>query len=203
MSISATSISNTIGTGLNLNVADLVGPAGGKSASVLRFEQSMARADAMQPQPVAFFAPEGVNGTPAVDATPRPDTFVLAQTTPADVAQSNGRAAQAFSPADPAVVNRIGAFPVADLHTNAAAIKGPTTGQGIVDGLSRLRGVFDTQEQAITGISSAGTGGTQLTNSADLINLQLEVVKYSMLMDVTSKLAGKSTQTFDTLMKGQ
>ncbi len=203
MSISATSLSNTIGTDLRINTADVTAPAAGKSASVERFEQSMARADAVQPQPVVFFAPHGVNGTPAVDATPRPDTFVLAQATPADVAQSNGRTAQAFGPADPTVVNRIGAFPVVDVAANAAAIKAPTTGQGIVDGLSRLRGVFDTQEQAITGISSAGTGGTQLTNSADLINLQLEVVKYSMLMDVTSKLAGKSTQTFDTLMKGQ
>lgn len=206
MSISATSLPNTIGTGFDVNAADLANPAGGKSASVLRFEQSMARADAPEAQPVAFFAPEGVNGPHAVDATPRPESFFLAQATPAQVAQTNtgnGSAAQAITPADPTITNRIGTFRSVDMPIDAAAVEAPTTGQGIIDGLSRLRGVFDAQEQAITGISPADTAGTRLTNSAELINLQLEVVKYSMLMDVTSKLAGKSTQTFDTLMKGQ
>jgi type III secretion system YscI/HrpB-like protein len=85
-----------------------------------------------------------------------------------------------------------------DLSNDVATADQNTTGQGILDGLSRLRGVFDNQEAAITGISD-----TSLSNSTQLINLQLEVVKYSMLMDVTSKLTGKATQSFDTLMKGQ
>ena len=58
MSISATSLPNTIGTGYDVNAADLANPAGGKSLSVLRFEQSLARADAPEAQPVAFFAPD-------------------------------------------------------------------------------------------------------------------------------------------------
>lgn len=205
MSISATSLPNTIGTGFDVNAADLANPAGGKSLSVLRFEQSMARADAPEAQPVAFFAPEGVNGPHAVDATPRPESFFLAQATPADAVQANrGNGPQPIAPTDPNTVDRIGAFRGADMPVReAAAVEAPTTGQGIIDGLSRLRGVFDAQENAITGIAPADTAGTRLTNTSELINLQLEVVKYSMLMDVTSKLAGKSTQTFDTLMKGQ
>ena len=204
MSISATSLPNTIGTGYDVNAADLANPAGGKSLSVLRFEQSLARADAPEAQPVAFFAPEGVYGPHTVDATPRPESFFLAQAAPADAAQAgSGGAAQAIAPSDPAITNRIGTFRSIDVPIGAAAVEAPTTGQGIIDGLSRLRGVFDAQENAITGIAPSDAAGTRLTNTSELINLQLEVVKYSMLMDVTSKLAGKSTQTFDTLMKGQ
>jgi type III secretion system YscI/HrpB-like protein len=36
-----------------------------------------------------------------------------------------------------------------------------------------------------------------------LLAVQMEVVNFSMLVDVTSKLTGKSTQAFDTLLKGQ
>jgi hypothetical protein len=31
----------------------------------------------------------------------------------------------------------------------------------------------------------------------------MEMVNYSLLVDTTSKLTGKSTQSFDSLMKGQ
>ncbi|WP_341367282.1 type III secretion system inner rod subunit SctI [Yoonia sp. BS5-3] len=197
MSISAASLTNVTGTSTGINTADLTNPAGAKSQSVLRFEQSMARADIPAPEPVAFSATDGINAAFEIDAAPRPETFVQVQATPADQIQPvNGNTVQATPPT---FENPLGA--ISEIKT--AAVEAPGTGQGIIDGLSKLRGVFDAQEQAVTGITPADTAGARLTNTSELINLQLEVVKYSMLMDVTSKLAGKSTQTFDTLMKGQ
>lgn len=81
------------------------------------------------------------------------------------------------------------------LDLNVDAKTNNTTGDTILGGLSKLREVFDVQQAKLAGIG--------YTNSADgLIQAQLEVFKYSMLVDVTSKLAGKATQSFDTLMKG-
>lgn len=74
-----------------------------------------------------------------------------------------------------------------------------TTGDSILGGLERLRGVFDAQESRIREVASVqGTGATEA-----LIVAQFEIVQYSMLIDVTSKLTGKATQSFDQLMKGQ
>lgn len=81
-----------------------------------------------------------------------------------------------------------------DLDGNATPVT--TTGDTILGGLSKLREIFDVQQAKLAGIG--------YTDSASgLIQAQIEVVKYSMLVDVTSKLTGKATQSFDTLMKGQ
>jgi len=78
---------------------------------------------------------------------------------------------------------------------------GPSVDDGdggfILEGLSRLRGVFDAQAARINTLSSQPINGTE-----KLMALQAEMVKYSLLVDVTSKLTGKSTQVFDTLLKG-
>ncbi len=71
-------------------------------------------------------------------------------------------------------------------------------GDMILDGLSYLRDTFDRQTERVGGITSMPISGTE-----KLIATQVEIVKFTLLMDVTSKLTGKSTQTFDTLMKGQ
>jgi len=71
-------------------------------------------------------------------------------------------------------------------------------GDTILDGLQKLRGVFDAQQARI---NQALTSPISSVNS--LISVQMEVVNFSMLVDVTSKLTGKSTQAFDTLLKGQ
>jgi type III secretion system YscI/HrpB-like protein len=82
------------------------------------------------------------------------------------------------------------------LGLDAKAAPTSTTGDTILGGLSKLREIFDVQQAKLAGIG--------YTDSASgLIAAQLEVVKYSMLVDVTSKLTGKATQSFDTLMKGQ
>ncbi|MGR3483849.1 MAG: type III secretion system inner rod subunit SctI [Paracoccaceae bacterium] len=77
------------------------------------------------------------------------------------------------------------------------AASGPA-GQGILDGLSRLRGTFDGQ---LAEMSSRVEGARM--DVTDMMALQAEVVKYTVLVDVSSKLAGKSTQAMDSLMKGQ
>lgn len=201
MSISTTSLPNTISPGFESGATDLANPGAVKSPSIQRFEDAMTRAEAMQPQPVAFVAPDNVSGVQPADMRPQPESFFLAQATPAQPDTTNQGAAQAFEATNGTRIDITAGFGTPPATETAVA--DPGTGQGIIDGLSRLRGVFDAQEQAITGISPTDPGGTRLLNSSELINLQLEVVKYSMLMDVTSKLAGKSTMTFDTLMKGQ
>lgn len=176
--------------------ASPTGPNGGVSLSMLRFEHALAKAEV---QNASFQTVDPAEKAQNIDSLARPDGFVLAQSAPS----GPSGATPEVSGITPTETDRTRALRGLDLSNDVASADGPTTGEGIIDGLSRLRGVFDAQENAITGISDTSSAGTGLTNSSDLINLQLEVVKYSLLMDVTSKLAGKSTQTFDTLMKGQ
>jgi type III secretion system YscI/HrpB-like protein len=83
-----------------------------------------------------------------------------------------------------------------DLDPVARTAEGP--GTTILSGLERLRGVFDSQ---ITSVHQQSTGTAM--DVVTMMNIQAEVVQYSVLVDVTSKLAGKSTQALDSLMKGQ
>lgn len=71
-------------------------------------------------------------------------------------------------------------------------------GNAILDGLTYLRGVFDQQLARVEGLA-----GPEIISSHELVAAQVEIAKFSLLVDVTSKLVGKSTQAFDTLMKGQ
>ncbi|MCL3883302.1 type III secretion system inner rod subunit SctI [Marivita sp. GX14005] len=80
----------------------------------------------------------------------------------------------------------------------AAAEGGIGTGQTILDGLARIRGAFDGGLERV----NSKVAATDLDVS-DMMGLQMEVVQYSMMVDVSSKLAGKSTQAMDTLMKAQ
>ncbi|MEM7693050.1 MAG: type III secretion system inner rod subunit SctI [Pseudomonadota bacterium] len=77
------------------------------------------------------------------------------------------------------------------------------TGDSILSGLSALRGVFDAQQARITEVVAADTIGGTAAASATLMAAQFELVQYTMLVDVTSKLTGKATQSLDTLIKGQ
>lgn len=73
-----------------------------------------------------------------------------------------------------------------------------TPGQTILSGLERMRGVFDDK---IGGIGQRMEHAEMSVQA--MVSLQAEVVEYSVLVDVSSKLAGKSTQAMDSLMKGQ
>lgn len=71
-------------------------------------------------------------------------------------------------------------------------------GDTILNGLQNLRGAFDKQEARINNLASARAADTNT-----LLSMQMEVAKFSVLVDVTSKLTGKSTQALESLLKGQ
>lgn len=73
------------------------------------------------------------------------------------------------------------------------------TGTAILEGLGQLRGIFDRE---LNSVAQAST----MNNPFDynrMMELQAQLVEFSLVVDVTSKLAGKSTQALDSLLKGQ
>ena len=75
---------------------------------------------------------------------------------------------------------------------------GATSGDMILEGLTKLRGVFDKEIGEVGRLL-----GSPSVDMKTMMAVQVEVVNFSLLVDVTSKLTGKTTQSFDTLMKGQ
>lgn len=73
-----------------------------------------------------------------------------------------------------------------------------TSGDTILGGIEKLRGIFDTRHTHLNGIMQGNAADTQT-----LLTMQMEVAQYTLLIDVSSKLTGKATQSLDTLMKGQ
>lgn len=72
-----------------------------------------------------------------------------------------------------------------------------TEGDVILTGLQRLRSVFNDQESRIAGLMSGAYSDTET-----LLAMQMELTNFSILIDMTSKLASKAAQGLDTLMKG-
>ena len=79
-----------------------------------------------------------------------------------------------------------------------AAETPPSAGDMILDGMQQLRGVFDVREARIAELMSS-----QTVNANTLMAMQMEVANFTLLVDISSKLTGKTTQALDTLMKGQ
>lgn len=106
------------------------------------------------------------------------------------------QAAPAISPAVLSTPTQTQAF----LAPEAQILKAPSPKQGdmILQGLEKMRSVFDKQISDVAAATSA-----PMTDYRNLMTLQQEMTKFSLLVDVFSKLMGKATQTFDTLMKGQ
>jgi len=72
-----------------------------------------------------------------------------------------------------------------------------TSDDAVLQGLERLRDTFSEQETRVSELLSGSIPGAD-----GLITLQYAMMNYSILIDVTSKLAGKAAQGLDTLMKG-
>lgn len=85
-----------------------------------------------------------------------------------------------------------------NLDPTHAAPQKPAHGETILNGLQNMRGIFGAQEARINNIMSSPAADTNT-----LMAMQMEVTKFSVLVDVTSKLVGKSTQAFESLLKGQ
>ncbi|MFC0217405.1 hypothetical protein ACFFJ7_03240 [Pseudochelatococcus lubricantis] len=73
-----------------------------------------------------------------------------------------------------------------------------TSGDSILNGLKKMRGIFDEQQGRIASVAQEN-----LSVPNALAAMQIEVAKYSMLLDMSSKLTGKASQAIDQLMKGQ
>jgi type III secretion system YscI/HrpB-like protein len=71
-------------------------------------------------------------------------------------------------------------------------------GEAILHGLQNVRGVFDTQEARLNNILSRPAADMNT-----LTAMQIEMTKFSVIVDVTSKLVGKSAQALEALLKGQ
>lgn len=107
-----------------------------------------------------------------------------------------GSATDATTPADNAdAANRA----VQGLELDGETDSAPGTGTTILEGLGQLRGLFDSQLDGVAQRSAMTTP----YDSIAMMQLQAELVEFSLVVDVTSKLAGKSTQALDSLMKGQ
>lgn len=140
--------------------------------------------EVMQPSPVGEVARGGAG------LGSRPDAFAQAmdragQAQP-EVAEV-GRAADDQARARQAL--ELGVRP------DAARVQ---TGDAILGGMQKLRGIFDASQNRISSIGTSNVTGVET-----IMAMQREVVHYSLLVDVTSKLSGKATQTVDQLMKGQ
>ena len=71
-------------------------------------------------------------------------------------------------------------------------------GDMILDGLQKLRGVFDARQARVSQLMSSSS-----IDAKTLMAVQMEVTNFTLLVDISSKLTGKTTQALDTLMKGQ
>jgi type III secretion system YscI/HrpB-like protein len=85
-----------------------------------------------------------------------------------------------------------------NLDPSQAAPQKPAHGETILNGLQNIRGVFGAQEARLDNLISRPAADTNT-----LMAMQMEVTKFTVLVDVTSKLVGKSTQALESLLKGQ
>lgn len=85
-----------------------------------------------------------------------------------------------------------------DLSGQVFAPAGNSDGDMILGGLQQLRSAFDAQQSRIADLMSGG-----ISNTDAMLAMQMEMTNFSLLIDMTSKLASKAAQGLDTLMKGQ
>lgn len=167
--------------------------------AVARFDGALHRAATapLAAAPPVRVAADGAAVTRVAQAsTTAPTAPTAAATTPPPAAT----ATTAATPATDAAGAQERARRALDLAPVRETRPAAATGDGdrILDGLTRLRGVFDTQQGRLIHAMSGSV------NDADsMIALQVEVINFSMLVDVASKLTGKTTGALETLMKGQ
>ncbi len=84
------------------------------------------------------------------------------------------------------------------LKSPVSGAKKTEGGDLVLDGLQKLRGTFDAHEKRLSNLMSKTTPDLN-----SLLAVQMEVVNFTVMVDVTSKLSGQSAQAFETLLKGQ
>jgi hypothetical protein len=129
---------------------------------------------------------------PDAPAKGAPEQFQDALTQALNVQSKAGApATAAVSEADPAAQARARA---------ALGLQGPADASGgdaVLNGLQKLRGVFDQE------IGAMASSTKNVTSSEGFFHVQMVAAEFSLFMDVGSKLAGKAGQALESLLKGQ
>lgn len=181
------------GTGLDVlakQALSEVGPmqrgGAGLPSQTALFDAAMARSNAAMPQ-----VQRVADVRPAADAKAASDPAKPN----ADVGAADRRVDPAAQASQTDAAER--ARRALDLAPVEKAQTATEPGDRILDGLNRVRGVFDNQNARLGALVS------QPMSDADrMIGLQVEVINFSLLVEVASKLTGKSTAALETLMKG-
>lgn len=160
-----------------------------RSDAVARFEQAL-NAAAGQSEQIPAHPP--VQLAQVSNVPPGQTAVVTDATAPLGSAQP-----VAASPSSADVDARARAAEGLDL-ARPELVQPTTEGTTILGGLEQLRGIFDSQFNSVGSKLEA----TQM-DVTSMMALQAEVVKFTVMVDVSSKLAGKTTQAMDSLMKGQ
>jgi type III secretion system YscI/HrpB-like protein len=79
-----------------------------------------------------------------------------------------------------------------------AKVNPTTEGDAILSGLKKLQGVFADREQQLNQTIESPSLSAQ-----SLMRIQMDMVQYTLMIDVASKVSGKLTQSVDSLVKGQ
>jgi hypothetical protein len=114
----------------------------------------------------------------------------------ADQAAAENETTQALAASQPS--------PAPNAAHKALSLEGATTtassqqrGDVILDGLQKMRAVFS------DAITKYNLSSVNAASSEGLYNAQVGAANFSLFMDVGSKLAGKASSAFQTLLKGQ
>lgn len=146
----------------------------------------------------------------AVGTVPTPDTVRTVATQQVDAFQNALQRQNVSQPATAEQVGSVTETAQADLDAQQRARRGlglegaeseavkSEPGDMILDGLQKLRGVFDARETRVAELMNRST-----LDAGTLMAVQMEVANFTLLVDISSKLTGKSAQALDTLMKGQ
>ena len=146
----------------------------------------------------------------AVGTVPTPDTVRTVATQQVDAFQNALQRQNVSQPATAEQVGSVTETAQADLDAQQRARRGlglegaeseavkSEPGDMILDGLQKLRGVFDARETRAAELMNRST-----LDAGTLMAVQMEVANFTLLVDISSKLTGKSAQALDTLMKGQ
>ena len=131
-------------------------------------------------------AMDRANGDPAAGATPSDADPRLPAAGPATAADGAGSATADAQERARRALNL------------GSAKQQPAHGEAILNGLQNIRGVFTAQVAHMNELAARPRADVNT-----LMALQMEVAKFALLVDVTSKLTGKSTQALETLLKSQ
>lgn len=156
----------------------------GHSLSVRNFEEALRAANGPAPVELQLAQADPTTAVPGATATDMVAPVLTAPGTPPVAGVTPGMETDA------------GIRAAEGLGLASGEDVGP--GNSILNGLEQLRSVFDSQYDSV----GSKLQGTTLDATA-MMQLQADLVEYSVLIDVSSKLAGKVTTAIDSLMKGQ